>query len=72
MYEIDPRFFNEDSSINVEVAMAAGHKARSQAAGEGYQAFREAAAKLFRSVRHGTLDLRARVASSAALQNKAT
>ena len=29
MYELDERFFNEDGSFNIEVAMEAGHKARS-------------------------------------------
>lgn len=35
MYNIDPKFFNDDGSINTEAAMAAGRKARARAAREG-------------------------------------
>lgn len=37
MYEIDPKFFNEDGSLNVELAMAAGRKARGEAAGHSFE-----------------------------------
>ena len=35
MYEIDAKFFNEDGSLSVETACAAGRKARSHTIAEG-------------------------------------
>lgn len=38
MYEINPKFLHADGSINTEAAMAAGRKARTQAARQGFKA----------------------------------
>ena len=35
MYEIDPKFFNRDGSLDVEAACAAGRKARSLILSDG-------------------------------------
>ena len=35
MYEIDPKFFNNDGSLDVEAACAAGRKAHSRTINEG-------------------------------------
>ena len=71
MYEIDPKFFNENGSINYEAAMAEGRKGRSRVAYEGCGLIRDAAVQLFRNARHMVSDLYARVSSSRTLQNKA-
>lgn len=35
MYEINPKFFDDDGSLDVEAACAAGRKARAHIIGEG-------------------------------------
>lgn len=46
MYEIDPKFRNEDGSINIEAARAAGRRQRAQAAGEGFRYLRAVAGRM--------------------------
>ena len=41
MYEIDPKFFNDDGSINYEAAEAACHEARAETSRKIVTAFRQ-------------------------------
>ena len=45
MYEIDAKFFNEDGSLDIEAACAAGRKARSRIIGDGASHMLGAASK---------------------------
>ena len=71
MPQVDPRFLNEDGSIDVESAMAAGRKAHAEAVHEGWSVARKNAVGVLRDVRRMVLSLRARVSSSRAVQKKA-
>ena len=70
MYELDTRFSNEDGSVNIEVAMAAGRKACSQDLLEGFSIVGDAAVQLFQSARRATASLYTRISSSRAFQSK--
>lgn len=70
MYELDKRFFNEDGSFNIEVAMEAGRKARCQGLSEGFSVLGDMAVQLFQSARRATAGLHARISSSRAFQGK--
>ena len=70
MYEPDKRFFNADGSVNTEVAMEAGRKARSQALFEGFGIVGDTAVQLFQSARRATASLHTRISSSRVLQSK--
>ena len=48
MYDVDSRFFNDDGSVKVEMALAAGRRDRIRAAREVYQGARAVIARLFR------------------------
>jgi hypothetical protein len=49
MHEIDSKFFNEDGSINTDLACAAGRKAQARAAGKGASQIKLAARQLLRA-----------------------
>lgn len=51
MYQLDQRFFHKDGSFDVEAAMEAGRKARSQGLFEGCGIVADLAIQLFQSVR---------------------
>jgi hypothetical protein len=72
MYEPDRRFFNEDGSVNIELATAAGREARSQALFEGFSLAGDTVVCLFRSVRRAIASLYSRTVSSRMFQNETT
>ena len=49
MHNIDSKLRNADGTIDTEAAMAAGRKARAEAAGAGFKAVCEIARHLFRA-----------------------
>ena len=71
MYEIDPRFRNEDGSVDVETAMAAGRKAHAQSVGDGCKHMRALAVRLLHQARHMVLNLHARMSLHRAARNRA-
>lgn len=58
MYEIDPKFFNDDGSINTDKACRAGRKAQARTAREGAAIFKTAAKKVI-AVTAGLFDAKA-------------
>lgn len=56
-YSLDPKFFNEDGSFNVESAMAAGRRAHSQGAHDGFQV----AVQFWQGTRHAIRNLHSRL-----------
>ena len=70
MYELDKRFFDEDGSVNVEAAMAAGRKAHSHHLFEGFGLVGDTAVQLFRCARRAAASLYTRISSSRAFQSK--
>ncbi len=70
MYETDRRFFNADGSVNIEVAMAAGRKARAQDLSEGFSIVGDTAVRLFQSAWRATASFCARISSARGFQSK--
>ena len=56
-YSLDPKFFNDDGSLDVESAMAAGRRAHSQGAHRSFQV----AARIVQNARHAVRNLPARL-----------
>ena len=71
MYQIDPRFYNEDGSINFEIADSASRKARAQAAGDGFRIILRMVRRMFHTGKHLSDVLGERLPSTQPLQDKA-
>jgi len=70
MFEPDSRFFNENGSINLEAATAAGRDARSEALVAGLNTISHMMATMFQGTQRAVVHCYTRLSSSPAVQEE--